>query len=303
VEREGQASSIFSLIGYLLGSSYFLSLAILFSRKLQLTDAKRLRLMLSGFLLLLANSVITGGRSGILLAVVFVSHAYFTKNGCNEKYLFRNTRYRVVLKVCALVAAVYSLYIFNSRANASDMNLADYSLSFLEYLGLNVSDWFVGYVSTSSLGEFLAVLNLAVSYLTHSLATMAAIVEFNGEREVVVFGHLTSILTKVGLASDVHESWFLAGRFASFPGGLYHQFGLFGMVLGAALLGIVGGLVTAWHNQHPNSFFILFMSSMVESVMLLSPFLFAGDFLSFPFLITGGLIVLSVIGISKAKRY
>jgi hypothetical protein len=42
---------------------------------------------------------------------------------------------------------------------------------------------------------------------------------------------------------------------------------------------------------------------MVESVMLLSPFLFAGDFLSFPFLITGGLIVLSVIGISKAKRY
>ena len=90
-ERDSTSSSIFSAIGYLLGGTYFISLSIVLSRLLVLPDKSRFIYLMICAVLIFVNSAITGGRSSILLAIIFGSFGYFTKNGnISQSKLFQN---------------------------------------------------------------------------------------------------------------------------------------------------------------------------------------------------------------------
>lgn len=300
-ERGGGVSSIFSGLGYFAGSAYFLSLAVVFSRKIDLPDRQRLRLILIGFLFLLANSLITGGRSGILLAVVFISYAYFTRDQQGARPLFRRRIYRLAPLLIFGLCVSYVLYIFNARATAGDVDVAYYSFRFLGFLGLEAYDSFERFVDGLALGWPLALVNLAVSYLTHSFATMAAIIEFDGEGGQFVFGHLKALLAKIGLVTTNSAESYLPGRFASLPGGLYHQFGLLGMLVAAILLGSFGGWIRGSYKWRRSSISALFLCCIFEAILIASPFLFVGDSMFFPFLIVGGLLSLTLVGLARHR--
>lgn len=298
-DRGGGASSIYSAIGYIIGSAYFLSLAIVFSRNMHIPDRQRFRLMMTGLLLLLANSLITGGRSGVLLAVVFVSYALFSGDRRQGRRLFNRWKYRVIPAFFLGIAFTYALFIFGQRAAATDVDLAFYSLGFLNFLGLEVYQWFEALTQSISLGWLLALINLAVAYLTHSFASMAAIVNFEGGSEVVVFGYLMSLLAKLGLVAGGQDDWFLSGRLPSLPGGLYHQFGFLGMLLFGLFLGSLGGWMRGSYKWRRTSVSAMFYCCVLESILLMSPFLFVGDFLFFPFLIIGGVMSLALVGLTR----
>ena len=66
-EREGQVSSIYSMIGYLFGSAYYVAAVLAVTQTRDLSAKTRLLALLAAFGFLFANSALTGGRSSILL--------------------------------------------------------------------------------------------------------------------------------------------------------------------------------------------------------------------------------------------
>lgn len=288
--REGKVSSLFSAFGYLFGGAYFVSLALAGSRQVRLSDQRRMLFLFFGLLLLMANSALTGGRSSILLAIAFVSYGYFSSG--QGKPLWQSKMIRLSCFAIGAIFAVYSLYIFYARALRSEIELAAYSLDFLGYLGLEPKPWFIDLANSSTLGELLAMGNLAVSYLTHSFVTTGAILEYAGdEKGQALFSHLISISAKIGLVSSPNE-WFLSGRFPSLPGGLYFMYGLSGLLFGSAIIGVISGLTSLMYARRPDSLILFFVCGGIECILLLSPFMFAGDLLFFPFIVVGGSIAI-----------
>lgn len=296
-QREGKVSSVFSVLGYFFGGAYFLSLALVFSRFVFLTDHQRVFYILFGSAILMANSIATGGRSSILLAIAFSSFGYFSSK--HRGRLFRRPIFRSVLWTGGVGVIVYIFYVFYSRAIASGLDLTAYSIDFLDYLGLEFDPLFLEVAYSSGMGGAMALLNLTVSYLTHSMATVAAIVQYSGEPGDVVFYYFTQLGSRLGLLEPPVE-WFLAGRSPSLPGALYLQFGLAGMVSGAILLGVLSSLFCALFARHNNQVFLFFACSILESVLILSPFVFVGDLLFFPFVLLGCALLIFFSRICKA---
>jgi hypothetical protein len=135
---------------------------------------------------------------------------------------------------------------------------------------------------------------LALSYLTHSFATMAAIVDAPTEDKHIIFLGAADILYKVGLSSQPDFNWFLSGRFPSLPGALLHEFGWAGLAFGGVVTGATAGGCAVWTALHPRRLLPLGAYTMAGSILLLSPALFAGDLLAFPF-VAGSFLMLSTI--------
>lgn len=289
--RNGRVSSIFSAIGYIFGGGFFLPLGLLLSRRVVIPDAKRFRLFLMSVFLLMSNSLLTGGRSNILLALTIASFGYFSSG--QHTTLWRSSFVRILFLTTALIPAIYALYVFRSRAVGSDLEITQYAVSFHEYLGLKLAPGFEKFVISSRVGGVLSVINLAASYLTHSLATAAAIIRNGVDNGDAIFGYLLTLGAKLGVSSPPTE-WFLSGRFPSMPGALYLEFGIPGILYGASVTGIIAGIACSLFVQRPGSAFCFLGCASLESVLLLSPFLFAGDFLFFPFMLTGGLLAITV---------
>ena len=100
-----------------------------------------------------------------------------------------------------------------------------------------------------------------------------------------------NLLRKLGLSLFSYDEWFLSGRFPSLPGAFLHQFGAFGFVFASIFLGSINAILKRWRKLCPTHLFPLGTLIMVEVILILSPLLFAGDFLSFPFILTELIII------------
>lgn len=290
-EREGQASSIFSVMGYLMGSGYYVAAVLAVTQVRVLSARKRVWVLLGSFMLLMANSAITGGRSNVLLIAVFTLGALAARGGLNLRKLFDTQAQRRTVIVAAGLALAYTLFIFYQRAQASDVSALEYALDFLPFLGLEADEWYRSLMEGSIASSLSAILVLAVSYVTHSFATVATIIDAPTEEKTIMFLHIRGILNKIGLVNPPDGDWFLAGRFPSFPGALWHQYGGIGFVFGSLLLGVISAFANAWTARQPARLLPLGVFVMVYGVLLLTPALFAADFLSFPFVAAAFVIV------------
>lgn len=293
-DREGQVSSIFSVLGYLMGSGYYVAAVLAVTQVKVLSARKRVWVLLGCFVLLMVNSAITGGRSNVLLIAVFIIGALAARGGLNLQKLFDTPAQRRIVLVAAGLALIYTLFIFYQRAQASDVSSQEYALDFLPFLGLETDEWYRGLMDGSAVSSLSAVFVLAVSYLTHSFASVAAIIGAPSEEKTIIFLHIGGILNKLGLVNPPDADWFLAGRFPSFPGALWHQYGAIGFVLGSLLLGTTSAIANAWTARQPARLLPLGVFVMVYGVLLLTPALFAADFLSFPFA-AAAFVIISLI--------
>ena len=293
-QRHGDISSPFSVLGYLIGGAYFFPLTLTLSSFVFLKDPRRLFYMIFGFFLLICNSLITGGRSSIILVLALSSFGYFSSKKFGP--LFKKTHFFKYLVTMMMLVFFYLVYVFYSRAEASGFEVARYGLEFLEYLGLEPYEWFASYCQSSSVGWILSLLNLTASYLTHGFGTTAAIVQNSSSGSGdAIFSHLYSLGSKVGL-TDPPVEWFLAGRSPSLPGALYLMYGISGLLLGASVIGVISAISVSLFCHFPSSLLLFGFCAVVESILILSPFFFAGDLLSFPFAVIGGLILMCLVG-------
>jgi hypothetical protein len=132
---------------------------------------------------------------------------------------------------------------------------------------------------------------LALSYVTHSFATAAAIVEGPTEDKSILFLHAAGILYKLGLGSAPDGDWFLTGRFPSLPGALWHQYGALGFGAASLALGAIAASARVWAIRSPRRLVPMGVCLLVDAILLLSPALFAADFLSFPFVVASFLVL------------
>lgn len=300
-DRDGAASSVYSALGYLFGGAYFLSLALSISKLTVIGDQKRLFYIIICVFLLILNSAITGGRSSILLAALFGVFGYFTNGGNAQTNLFSSKKYKRFSAAMLAFIVGYVVYIFNLRATASEQMVGAYSLQFLEYLGFVPSDWFARVAYETSWGENAALINLTISYLTHSFATTAAIVDSNNNYGNAIFVSFMAIGSKFGIL-PAPVDWFLSGRFSSFPGALYFQYGLVGLIASSAVLGILAGRFAHLFSVMRGNILVFFLCSVFELILLMSPFLFAGEFLFFPSVLIGGLLTIFIAKILRSRR-
>ncbi len=300
--RDGQASSVFSVFGYLLGSAYMLPLSFAFSRRVSFSDSTRMIVILVSFLLLLANSFLTGGRSSILLAIAFCGYGFQGSLGSRRKPLFTRRIFPLSLYALFSFLVFYVLYVFHSRSAASGEDLTIYSVAFLDYLGLEPVDSSFAELSRSPFSSPALLLGLAASYISHSFATTSAIADYSGSETGTLFAYPLSLLYKLGVASQPTAEWFLSGRFPSLPGAVYLQGGLLALFLFSLILGLIAGILVSLSFLQPGNLYLFLLCSLLEAVLLLSPLLFATELLSFPFVAFSSLLLIAMSCIVVKKK-
>ena len=290
-ERDGQVSSIFSVLGYLLSSSYFVAATSLMIIGKFVSRFNFLKFSVCVFILLMVNCLLTGGRSSILLIVVFLFAAKSLIRDWSLKKITQNNILYMTILLLTLTCVLYILYVFDQRASASGVSVSVYLDNFLPWLGLRLS--FSGLENSDDFfSNMFALLILAISYITHSFSSTAAIIAHGEGNAVIAFVYPMKLLHKLHLIPPQNVEWFLAGKFPSLPGALFYQFGLLGFIIMSFIIGFFSGLAKQLVFSRPyNLIFLCFYFSMY-SILILSPLLLAVDFLSFPF------VVISFIGVN-----
>lgn len=301
-EREGSASSPFSALGYLLGNAYFVALVLALTQVSALNPSQRRLTIVACVVLLIANSALTGGRSSVLLFGAFAVAALAVRRGVRIGRLLGSGWNRTLLIALAGTAVAYTIYVFYERAHVGGESALGYALDFLPFLGIEANAGWRGSLGDGAFDSLEAMLVLAVSYVAHSFATVAAIVDAPGEDKTIVFLHLFGILAKLGIGTAPDGDWFLTGRFPSLPGALFHQFGGLGFAVCSVALGAACGAAAAWTAKSPRSLLALGFATMAGVTLLLSPALLAADFLSFPFVAAAFLMVAALGRRSRRPR-
>jgi hypothetical protein len=286
--RDDSISSIYSAIGYLVGSSYYLCLLLLFSPNYILPKKRRIILILIGFIFLFLNSLLIGGRSGILLLISLVPFSYFSNSHFQHKSLFSSKFDKASLIIICILFVIYSSYIFELRAFRSGLSVNEYITIFMDSLGLQEYDFIKE--PENWIMNFLRILNFIVSYLTHSFSTMAEIADYSGSSQNVIFLTYQLLLSKLNLMTYLPNDILLHGRLASLPGLLFLTNNYAGIFFGAFVLGFLSNLMNYIYRNNVLLVLPLIFVSLFESILILSPYLFSWDLIFFPFVISGGLI-------------
>ena len=297
VSRDGAISSMYSVVGYALSSLYFVSLMLALTQRHAFTLRRRLAVVILSFILLMISSILAGGRSNILLGAAFFAASLGSVEAGSIRYVFSRLSARMWIYAGVGLGAGYTVYVFYSRAQAGDTRAVAYALGFYADLGLKAAPWFKQFVETTPGGGLLAMIVLAFAYIEHSFASVSAIVSWHlpGDK-TLLFAYLDSLASRLGLMAPPDTAWPLAGKFPSLPGELLYQFGWLGFLIASAIVGFLSALVKAWFGAARSSLLRYGVYLSVECVLLLSPLIFAGDVMSFPFIVASFVMVGVVVG-------
>jgi hypothetical protein len=303
-EREGVSSPL-SVLGYLFGFSFFVATTVAQLHWEQLRKSDRRAVLAGAILLIAGNSLLTGGRSVVLIQLAAMLAVGTLRKAIGLSFMSgRNVR-TIVGAILIMVAALsYSLYVFSERAAIGDTLPAIYAEGMVEHLGGETTDGF-GVLERlplmiGSVGQFGT---LAGAYLTHSYGTFESALEFEQKPGNVSFAFLRELLYKSGLLKQDDQGWPLEGRFMPLPGALWYDFGWIGFLLGAVVVGVLVGSAPALASMFSGGIFAIGMSEFALLTGFLAPLLLSMDILSVPFMILGFLQMEVIARIVCGRRY
>lgn len=283
VERPG-ISSVFSFFGNMFGHCYFVSLALVMTQRV----SRKLFYPTVGisFLCLMALATVAASRSTFILLGTFIL-AFICIRLLLRVPLPRINKINwidIVVGLAMIAAAIwFVLMIFVCRATASNLTGEAYLDSFAPFLGATLTG--------DSPNETASPIMLSILYTTHSAYTFAGILTLPPTEGYAMFSSVAFLLEKVGLDPGWSREWVLAGRFASLPGTLYHDFTFVGLVIGALALGTFSAGCRLVLARYKPSALIIGVVSAVYVILFLSPLTFAADFMAFPFICFGFVFV------------
>lgn len=290
-------SSIFSVGGYLLSGGYFVAVILVTVQYHLFSRWERFSIYAAVFFLALANSVISGGRSSLIVLLAAILVAPRLRTNAKLRDLFPGSADRFLIGAMAFLLVGYSLYVTSGRAAAVGMPTQIYVKEGLVTLGFELDDWFVRSFDGSRIGSIVSIAIFTGSYLTHSFATVCAMISAPNDGQTIVFVYPLQLLARLGLMAPPQDQWFLAGRFPSLPGAVWFQYGTLGLVLSGLGLGVANALGVLWSSRQPHALLPAGYHALVGVILVLSPLLFAGDFLAFPF------AVISFLMLAVAQRF
>jgi hypothetical protein len=286
--REG-VSSIFSVVGYLFGFTFFVatSLGHLHWEFLR----RRTRWGIIGFacFLVAINSLLTGGRSIVLVQLAMVVAVCGIRSIIGLKMMpGRGARIWLGATVGLVLAVGYSLYVFSARAEVNNVRPEKYVVGMLWYLGATPTDSFYDLnVLPESVAATTQFATVAGAYLTHSYGSFESVLEMQDTPGTVSFGFVRLLFARLGFGENSDTEWSLSGRFLSMPGSLWYDFGWIGFFAGALVTGALVGLAPRILHMRQGGGWAVIAVLMIFMIGLLSPLLLAIDILSVPFMILG----------------
>lgn len=299
--RGGAVSSVGSILGYLIGSSYIVAIILL-----PWSNLKPSRKALAGgaaFALALINTLLTGGRSTLILAVLFylVAKTLRGKDADDDRAL--SFKSKLLTGALVTLSGCYFLYIFLARAEATGISVTEYSHATLDHLGLTPTEWLLNLPASSAVASIINLLVMGAAYFSHSLSTTVSIFDYGPQHNdaTVVFVTAASMASRLNLIEPMDTDWFLSGLFPSLPGALYLQGG-WGMLMVAGMaIGMLSALGYQWFCKKPSilSFGIL---SAFGCILLASPILFAADVMMFPFIVPQFFLVYIIFKLISERR-
>lgn len=286
--REG-VSSVFSVLGYTIGFSFFCSVAVAHLHWERIGKAARRVVIFGGVVLVMANSLLIGGRSIVLVQLAAIIAIGGIRNSLG-KPAFPGRVGRVFLIGGALfiLGLGYSIYVFGARAAAGGGLPELYAEETLPWLGGEPTEAFFaldklpqGLADTADLGT------LAGAYLTHSYGTFESALEFRSTPGTVSFVFVRELLARMGLLAEPTEELAFEGRFLSLPGSLWYDFGWVGFYVGAVVMGVLMGLVPTVLSWSRGGGVAVCIAMTLLLTGLLAPMVMAIDILCVPFMIIG----------------
>lgn len=296
-ERQG-VSSVASVLGYVTGFSFYVTLAMIHLHWENLTKYYRYLGLFLGLLLLFGMSYLSGGRTIILLQIASMMSIGIIRR-IKRRSFFPGKKITSIFIPLSIIfiAFVFSIYIFKLRAEMSNMDAKTYVSKLVTSLGGVETDTF--YSIENLLGDIFAdIIYLSVGagvYLTHTLWSFQTVLEAEYRPGWVSLSYIMSLLTKIGVIQNATEPWLLAGNFISLPGTLWYDFGPLGFLIGAIVHGILLGLVmvTLSHGKAGGIGVGCIIAVLISTI--LSPLVFAPLLMSFPFMLVS-YVFLSILG-------
>jgi len=286
--REG-VSSPFSVLGYLLGFAFFSATTLAHLHWEFLKRGTRWGVVAIASVLVAANSLLTGGRSILLIQLACVAATCGIRAMLGLRMMpGRGARIWFAATLAFLLSIGYSLYVFSARAESGKIPAERYVTSALVFLGGEPTD---GYYRLDRLpGSLAATAQFATiggAYLTHSYGSFESVLESPVTPDTVSFSFVRQLLAKIGIGEAPSESWLLRGRFLSLPGSLWYDFGWFGFYAGALIVGALIGLAPRVVSIRGGAGISLVVVVLILVTGLTAPLVPALDILSVPFLVLG----------------
>jgi hypothetical protein len=288
-ENRAGVSSLFSVLGYLLGFAFFVATTLGHLHWEFLPRRTRWGAIVIPTFLVAANSLLTGGRSIVLIQLACIVAVCGIRSMLGLKMMpGRGTRIWLAATLALIVSVGYSLYVFSARAESGNTLPERYATGMLNYLGGKPTDAFYSLnvlpASVSTTTQFATV---AGAYLTHSYGTFESVLEMETTPGTVSFGFVRDLLAKMGFGEVTSGEWLLSGRFLSVPGSLWYDFGWGGFYAGALLIGVLFGLAPLLLGVHKGAGLSLVAVLLIIVTGLLAPLVLSIDILSVPFLLLG----------------
>jgi hypothetical protein len=287
-QREGVSSPL-SVLGYLFGFSFFVATTVAHLHWELLTKADRRVVLALAVILIAANSLLTGGRSIVLVQLAAIAAVGALRKNLGLSFLpGRGVRTFATALVAMVIAVGYSLYVFSERAAVGNALPAIYVDGMIGHLGGETTQGFSDLerlpIAVGSVAEFGT---LAGAYLTHSFGTFESALEFEQRPGTISFAFVRELMYKSGLLQQDDEGWPLEGRFMPLPGELWYDFGWMGFLLGAVVVGALVGGAPALASLFGGGVFAIGMGEFALLTGFLAPLLLSIDILSVPFMILG----------------
>lgn len=224
--ERGTPSSILSVLGNLLYPLVFVAAILLtVSYETARWRVARTSIVIS---IILAQSLITGGRTSILILCIVFTGALLMRKMLRKPMLPKGAR--LVLGITVLIMALLVVTIFSLRATHNRMHQDEYADALLERHHGEWSD------NESEIGTLQGSALAVVVYLVHPKWVLQQVIE-NSEgldgyallyqARVVLVSRFYGLIG-MGLDSPV---WTHAGNWLSLPGQAFHDFGGAGVIL------------------------------------------------------------------------
>lgn len=288
-EGRESVSSIFSVVGYLLGFTFFVSTTLAHLHWENLRKRTRFGVVAIAFLLVAAHSLLTGGRSVVLVQLACIVSVCGLRAILGVKMMpGRGARIWLGGSVAMILCVGYSLYVFSARAELGDTLPERYAAGMLGYLGATPTAGFYKLnMMPSSAAATAQFATVAGAYLTHSYGTFESVLAMDMTPGGVSFGFIRDLLSKLGVGEPEPAQWILSGRFLSVPGSLWYDFGWIGFFVGAAVVGVLMGSAPRILMLRNGGGVSLMAVLVILLTAFLAPLVLSIDILSVPFLVLG----------------
>lgn len=301
-ENRNGVSSIYSVLGYVLSGFSCISLLLSF-----IFYEFNVKISSFGILIPIINlmgvSFLTGGRTSIILIViVIISGRSIRKLIGYNSWPFTKKK-TIIFNLLSLLMFFYIIYIFADRAQSNNVSVKNYTESMIEYLsGEPTVNFEKIEVFPEPFQSFTYLLLSLITYFVHGTWITEGIFEVSVKYGNATFLGFGDYLAKIGLPTKLDE-WIFSGKFVTWPGAIYHDLGLIGILIIPLIHGILFGYCSyKIHHRKELTISVLFLFFFNFSIMMTSPFICVIDLLMFTPICLAFITVIIVMTLKKNKK-